>query len=109
MPIRDLVRSHGVLLVYNPVSPTSFQHVTGFYEQIIRSKWRSLPVVLFSNTPAHLGVTEAREFREFHPRSLVIYLQLIRALRFQMVTILPKRMPSRSSKLLLVALCQHLF
>jgi len=48
----DLARSHGVLLVYNPTSPDSFQYVVGFHEQLNRSKWRSLPVVLFSNTPA---------------------------------------------------------
>ncbi|KAH9963951.1 hypothetical protein BGW80DRAFT_1255224 [Lactifluus volemus] len=73
----DLVRSNGVLLVYNPVSATSFQHVTGFYEQIIRSKWRSLPVVLFSNTPPHLGVTGAREFhgRDFAKAHAIPFIE----------------------------------
>ncbi|KAH9998725.1 hypothetical protein BJV77DRAFT_980032 [Russula vinacea] len=48
----DLARSHGILLVYNPTSPISFQYIVGFHEQLIRSKWRSLPVVLLSNTSA---------------------------------------------------------
>ncbi|KAI0252568.1 hypothetical protein BJV78DRAFT_1201629 [Lactifluus subvellereus] len=58
----DLVRCHGVLLVYNPVSATSLQYVAGFHEQITKSKCRSLPVVLFSNTPSHCNVKEVHGF-----------------------------------------------
>jgi len=69
----DLARSHGVLLVYNPSSLTSFQYVVGFFEQLIRSKWRCIPVVLFSNAPTPLlrGVnpasrSNARDFANMH-------------------------------------------
>jgi hypothetical protein len=32
----------------------------------ITPKWRSLPFVLFSNTPPHLGVNEAHQILQFH-------------------------------------------
>jgi hypothetical protein len=57
----DLARTHGILLVYNPTSPVSFQYVVGFHEQLTRSKWRSLPVVLFSNTSAQPRVNSIKE------------------------------------------------
>jgi len=69
----DLARSHGVLLVYNPSSLTSFQYVVSFFEQLIISKWRSIPVVLFSNAPTPLqrGVnpvyrSDGRDFANMH-------------------------------------------
>ncbi|KAI0285668.1 hypothetical protein BC826DRAFT_1109190 [Russula brevipes] len=51
----DLARSHGILLVYNPTSLSSFEHVVQFYEQKLKSKWKSLPVVLFLNTSTRRG------------------------------------------------------
>ena len=63
-PFRDLARSHGVLLAYNPTSPDSFQYIVGFYEQLNRSKWRSLPVVLFSNAPAQYRADSIKGTRE---------------------------------------------
>jgi hypothetical protein len=72
---RDLVRCHGVLLVYNPVSATSFQYITAFHEQIIRSKWRSVPVVLFSNTPPHHGIKEVHALCEFRPTHAIPFIE----------------------------------
>jgi len=54
----DLVRCHGVLLVYSPTSVASFQYIVRFHEQIIRSKWKSLPVVIFANIPPKRGVKQ---------------------------------------------------
>jgi len=54
----DLVRCHGVLLVYSPTSVASFQYVVRFHEQMVRSKWRSLPMVLFANIPPRRGVKQ---------------------------------------------------
>lgn len=54
----DLVRCHGVLLVYSPTSMGSFQYVVRFHEQMIKSKWRALPVVLFANIPLKRGVKQ---------------------------------------------------
>ncbi|KAI9450841.1 hypothetical protein BJY52DRAFT_155754 [Lactarius psammicola] len=54
----DLVRCHGVLLVYSPTSVASFHYIVRFHEQMIRSKWRSLPVVLFANIPPKRGVKQ---------------------------------------------------
>ncbi|KAH9057172.1 hypothetical protein EDB87DRAFT_1129552 [Lactarius vividus] len=67
----DLVRCHGVLLVYTPTSAASFQYVVRFHEQMIRSKWRSLPVVLFANIPPRRGVKQVhgyngRSFADAH-------------------------------------------
>jgi len=72
----DLARSQGVLLVYNPTSQASFQYVVGFHEQLIKSKWRSLPVVLFSNTAAQPRVssikeTHGRDFANTHSISFI--------------------------------------
>lgn len=54
----DLVRCHGVLLVYSPTSVASFQYIVRFHEQMMRSKWRSLPTVLFANIPPRRGVMQ---------------------------------------------------
>jgi len=59
----DLVRSQAILLVYNPTSQSSFQYVVGFHEQLIKSKLRSVPVVLFSNTAAQPCVSSIKETR----------------------------------------------
>lgn len=72
----DLARSQGVLLVYNPTSQASFQYVIGFHEQLIKSKWRSLPIVLFSNTAAQPCVssikeTDGRDFANTHSISFI--------------------------------------
>lgn len=61
---RDLARSHGVLFVYNPTSPDSFQYIARFHEQLVRSKWNSLPVVIFSNTPAQPRADSIKGTRE---------------------------------------------
>jgi len=58
----DLVRCHGVLLVYSPTSVASFQYIVRFHEQMIRSKWRSLPMVLFANIPPKRGVKQVHGF-----------------------------------------------
>jgi hypothetical protein len=65
-----LARSHGVLFVYSPTSLSSFQYVMRFHEQLNISKWRSLPVVLFSNIPTRRGINLVHGSREFHPRPL---------------------------------------
>jgi len=67
----DLARSHGVLLVYSPTSLTSFQYVMRFHEQLNISKYRSLPVVLFANTPRQHGInlvhgSHGRGFASMH-------------------------------------------
>jgi hypothetical protein len=62
--LRDLARSQGVLLIYNPTSEASFQYVVRFHEQLIKSKWRSLPVVLFSNASAQPRVSSIKETGE---------------------------------------------
>jgi len=72
----DLARSQGILLVYNPTSQASFQYVVGFHKQLIGSKWRSLPVVLFSNTAAQPRVssikeTDGRDFANTHSISFI--------------------------------------
>jgi hypothetical protein len=60
----DLARSHGVLFVYSPTSLTSFQYVMRFHEQLNISKYRSLPVVLFANTPRQHGINLVHGSRE---------------------------------------------
>ncbi|KAI0000113.1 hypothetical protein BJV74DRAFT_821624 [Russula compacta] len=67
----DLARSHGVLLVYNPTILTSFQYVLRFHEQLLKSKWKYLPVVLFSNTSTQRSVrvvsrSHGRDFANKH-------------------------------------------
>ncbi|KAN0114017.1 hypothetical protein V8E52_007166 [Russula decolorans] len=72
----DLARSQGVLLVYNPTSEASFQYVAGFHEQLTKTKWRSLPLVLVSNTAAQPYVssikdTHGRDFANTHSISFI--------------------------------------
>jgi hypothetical protein len=55
----------------------------GFHEQLTRSKWRSLPVVLFSNTSAQPRVNSIKETRESASHHSDIYRILICALRFR--------------------------
>ncbi|KAI9509104.1 hypothetical protein F5148DRAFT_808821 [Russula earlei] len=79
----DLARSHGVLFIYDPTSLNSFQYVAGFHEQLIRSKWRSLPVVLFSNTPTQRWCQSDPQIPWVNPRVLRIQLKFDWSIRFR--------------------------
>ncbi|KAI0258271.1 hypothetical protein BC834DRAFT_847483 [Gloeopeniophorella convolvens] len=55
---------------------SSYQHVINFHEQLVRSKWASLPTVLYGHIRSRRGVrqvqdTESRQYAEIHGLTFV--------------------------------------